>query len=367
MCCGLAVQAQNEIVTVPEVDYDHVEQTDFKDNWFISGFVGVQQSTGSFLSQTSYGKRLNPVGAIAVGKNITPINEIRLMVDMERNSGQWDGLDKFNYKSAGVSAEWMVNFVNWIAGYRENRVFGLKSIIGVRGLYSWDYPENPDVTNYKDGNKAVVGLKAGLEASWRLNTKWSIDVDAAYTLFSNTFDGQDQDVPNVSNRADGQLQLMVGATYHFRNKTNKIRQFANVHYDQSTVNNVNETLKNLRDRTNYLKENPNKEYKKIEVDQKVIYTLIAFAPQQSYVDTLQQTNVYNTSKVWAEHKDAPIYICNAAAEDTELFQNRAKAIKQILTTRWSVPSNKIKVVSDESKIKKAVEKSDYKIIFIVNE
>lgn len=363
MCCGLAVSAQDENVVVPEVDYDHVEQTDFKDNWFISGFVGGLQSTGSYLTQTPYLKRLNPTGAIAIGKNITPINEIRLMVDMERNAGQFDGADKFNFKSAGVSAEWMVNFVNWIAGYRENRVFGLKSIIGLRGLYAWDMPENADVAEYKNGNKAVVGMKLGLEASFRLNTKWSIDVDATHTLFSNTFDGQDASC----NRADGQFQLMVGATYHFRNKTNKIRQFANVHNDLNTYARVNQTLKDLDAKTKALKENPNVKLENVNVDKKVIYTLIAFAPQQSYVDDLQQTNVYTTAKLWEKHKDAAILICNATGEKDELFENRAKAIKQILTTRWEVPSNKIKVIADEAKAKKESEKSDYKIIFIVNE
>ena len=106
----------------------------------------------------------------------------------------------------------------------------------------------------------------------------------------------------------------------------------------------------LRDKTNKRLKDLEDMADTIDVDAKVIYTLIAFDEGQAEVDRLQQTNLYTTALAWSRDTKSLIFITNSSGVDDRLFRRRVKEIVNILTERYEIPVHKIRVFANEKDI-----------------
>lgn len=389
-------------------DLMHVAQTRLKYNWYLGAQVGVAQSWGTYTSKMNFMDRLNPTVGLTVGKEITPVSEIRAQLLYARNSGYWyqpDDASKnilsqegsYRWSSAGLYLSYMPNITNLIWGHGERRFWNLKAVIGLGMESSWGHgnkgfgndqdpatftysiPNEPNPNHpaglYSDADyyryrhdlfaSSLVTMHVGLSAAFRLNDVMKLTVEATEHFADDSFDRNTatQDTHNW----DGRLNLMVGVTYHLGSKPEH-RHFQFIRKDEPQMQRMKQQIQQQKKKADDLKKVQRVVYDTVYVKQNVIYTLIAFDPNSDVVDRLQQTNVFTAARVLENYPDSHIYIANSASTDNEeLYQKRANAIKKILKERYAVRDDQISLFADEKTALAQTQKGDTYIIFIIND
>lgn len=398
---AMAQLSQDSTVTiidgmkVPLVERKYVAPTHFQDNWFIGTYGGVTSNFGSDDSHAGFFRIMGPAAAITVGKEITPVSELRLQINYNRNTGVTD--DKFNendyfnasgfnardfeherfrWNTFGINIDYMPNFTNLLFGFREKRIFHFKGLVGLGGSVSSGYTtdkfanaldrdnshgaqlENND--KYDSRRRSLIQIRAGLAGTFLLSPNWHLNVEAVENFLDNSFDSN----PTTKNTWDGHLDVMVGVSYHFKNKGGVNPGFYYPRHDMSVYKKKMELAQNIRQKADKRKkEVAEMPAEVIDINAHVMYTLIAFDEGETTVDRLQQTNIYTTANAWAKAPKSIIYITNSTGQDNKLFQKRAEAIKDILLERYEIPAAVIKIVASEKDIRPT---GDY-IEFIVND
>lgn len=390
---AFAQGSQDSLVTiidglkVPLVEKKYVANTSFQDNWHLGVYGGGNMSFGSDGSKVGVFDKFGPAFAVAVGKEITPISDLRMMIAYTRNTGVTDnsfsavGKPEFNnntfkFNTFSLNFDYMPNITNLAMGFREDRIFYLKGIIGVGGSVASGYQNQKyadalgvDNTHgqqlinqdkYDSRRHSLINLRAGLAGSILLSRKWNINIEAIANMLDNSFDSN----PTTKNTWDGHLDVMVGVAYHFKGKGGKEAGFYYPRHDIDFYKKRLGLIDDLRDRTKKRIQEVEEEIPDtIAFDAHVTYTLIAFDEGSETIDRLQQTNIYTTAFAWAKEPKSDIYITNSAVVDDKLFRARAEAIKDALVQRYEVPVKKIKILADE----KAIRPRGNYIVFIVND
>ncbi len=380
---------------VPLVEKKYVAPTHFVDNWYVGMYGGVTSNWGSDCSHAGFFQIMGPAAAITVGKQITPVSDLRLNISYNRNTGVTDnsflehGLssytpaqlkdmihDRYGWNSYGLSIDYMANFTNLIFGFRENRFFYFKGLLGLGGSVSngygcGKYAEALGQNNshgaqlfnqdkYDTRRRSLIHIRAGLVGSFLISPKWNLHIEAVENFVDNSFDSN----ATTKNTWDGHLDVLVGLTYHFKNKGGVEPGFYYPRHDMSIYKKKMGEVDSIREkRKKREREIEEIQNDTIDVDASVMYTLIAFDEDNATVDRLQQTNIYTTANAWQKAPASNIYITNSTAVDNKLFQKRADAIRDILLERYEVPAAKIHVIADEKKIRP---RGNY-IVFIVND
>lgn len=398
--CSLSAYAQDiddsdpEVLTVDtlkfrKIDRNYIMPTTLRNNWYVGTGLGYAQSWGSFTHQIGYFSKINPSVSLYVGKQITPASHIRLMVGYNRNKGILDSSEtmlesargkKYSWNNANLAFEWLPDFTNLFSTYHEDRTFNLLGVVGVGGNMSWGYSYkkidgltpsmvglsySPEDKEWQRQRRYLVSIHVGLMATYKISSHSSIVLEAVEHFADDTFDGNRAQKKHTW---DGHMNVMVGLQYRL-GKTDELRRFMNVRNDATAYESRMRQIAENRAKAKELTDNPNKQKRDIEVDQNCIYTLISFEPESIEVDRLQQTNIYTTARVWEMGaKDGYIFITNSSNKDNQLFQDRAQAIKDVLTERYEVPASRVKFVADESKIASILAQSSKSyVVFIVNE
>lgn len=378
LALGMNAFAQDEefaSYNLKETDIDHVMPTHFMDNWFVGVYAGTAQSWGSFTSKTSFLKKLQPTFSLTVGKAITPVNEIRMMVNFGRNTGDTEIGKLYHFNTWGLYFDWLPNLTNLFLGYRENRRVNFKALVGIGGEISagfsgrdWnpvtdkvDEVGKPQNAYYNTRQTSLVDLRLGLGMSIRLNDKLKLNIEAVENMLDDSRDG----IQDEKNGWDGHLNLMVGVTYHFKN-ADKARQFSYVRRDLQRYEPLIKEAEDLRAKADDAERKPIIIENHQQVDKQVIYTMISFDPEETDVERLQQTNVYTTAQTWKQLPEADIYIVNASKKNDKTFRKRAESIKDVLSDRWQIPEKQIKVEANEADVLTKYISRHY-IIFIINE
>lgn len=364
------IQILNEM-GVPLVEKSYVATSNFADNWYIGLYGGVTSNWGSDVSHSPFFKVMGPAAAFTLGKEITPISAVRLQVNYIRNTGVTDdqfGEDlagfihnRYRWNSYGLNVDYLLNFTNLIFGFRENRKFYLQGVIGVGGSVSRNYNTgrfNGDQDNshgsqlvnkdkYDNRQHSLVNLRAGLATTFFVARNWSLHAELVGNLLDNSYDSN----PTTQNTWDGHNDLLVGISYRFNNKGGQAPGFYYPRHDMKVYESKLKEIGDIRDKTNKRLNDLAEQTDTLDVDAKVIYTLIAFDANDATVDRLQQTNIYTTVLAWARDTKNLIYITNSSGVDDRLFRRRVKAIVDILVERYEVPVDKLRVFANEKDIK----------------
>ena len=149
----------------------------FKDNWFITGEIGVGGLASSYDGELGFGKRIMPSFNIGVGKWFSPLIGVRFSADFRKMKGatiDGAGIDPENpadgavgiYSvnrqwSIGPAADVYLNLTNWWCGYKPDRLYNASLYGGVAA--------HAQMTRQMDGNSAKwkyftmsIGMRVGL-------------------------------------------------------------------------------------------------------------------------------------------------------------------------------------------------------------
>ena len=205
----------------------------FNDNWSIGIGGGANVYLGEHDRQMNFGDRISPNLDVYVTKWFTPVVGMRigytglnfrgatnLMTGFPNSTGEryepyesdhqplyWQKFNFFN-----VHADFMLNLVNLIGGYKE-RVFNTSLYAGVGLARAYSHKsvvENPVANNRLSGN-------LGLFNTFRLCDALDLNIDLRGTLLPESFDGEVGVRPDGGDvyESDGFVTASLGLAYKF--------------------------------------------------------------------------------------------------------------------------------------------------------
>ena len=227
MLCTLFMSANVEAqeVTYVEDPSQGYVMNRFKDNWFISGEIGVGGLGSSYDSELKFGKRLMPSFNIGVGKWFSPILGVRFSADFRKQKGatiDGMGVDPLNpettgdnylinrFWSIGPAADVYLNLTNWWCGYKPGRVYNAVLYGGVAVHTQMIKKEDGNDTKWRY-NTVSIGVRGGL-----LNT-FSVS-DHVDLLLDLRLDMDQANYMDYTRQLNLYGQVLVGVAYKF-NKT----------------------------------------------------------------------------------------------------------------------------------------------------
>lgn len=206
----------------------------FKDNWFLGIGGGANFYLGEHDRVMKLVHRLAPAAEVYAGKWFTPVVGFRVgyrgisakgltnqrfglsnstgeVYEDSKNGEDWLEVQKFGFFN--IHADFMLNIVNLIGGYKE-RVYSISPYFGV-GL-ARSYSANT-VESYHLANTRISG-SVGLFNTFRLCDALDLNVDFRGTLFPEDFEGETGVRPNggETHEADGMLTATIGLSYKFK-------------------------------------------------------------------------------------------------------------------------------------------------------
>lgn len=362
--------------------------TSLSDGWHLTAHAGVFQSWGSYTEEADFLNKTNPAFGISIGKYLSPVNDLRLQLLWGRNTGVYgrDYVNKWGHRvpnwhfhSISLAAQYLPNLTNLFGGYDENRRFTVSAMAGISLIRTFGYASNNSETKASldsmsvwsespqaGAPRSLVGLEVGAVAEYKIADNMRLSLEVSNSFVDDIFDGR------LSGHVwDGHFNVLLGLTWHlFDRKVMNARirnRFVPAKYD-----NLKEVIRKNREKAKNLEDNPNIVYDEKDVHKKITYTLVAMNKGEINVQRLQQVNVYTTATLWktytARKQKTMVFVTNNSKVDDQLFRGRAWSICDLLSHRWQVSADDIRVIADESLIKEMdFEGYENYLVVVINE
>ncbi|WP_291590826.1 OmpA family protein [Bacteroides sp.] len=311
--------------------------------WFLQGQVGA----GYTIGETSFGKLLSPMAAISIGKSFNSIIAIRLQVGGWQAKGGWDATTtthgkqdySFNYVQSSLDA--VFNLTNIFCGYRPERTFNLKGVLGVGYMHGFDYDDLPGTDSDDDTDSFVARL--GLQADFRLNDRWNIGLEFVGNGIDDHFNAKN------GSENDWQFSLLAGVAYKFSRKmTNLPTESQDKALIASLNNQINDQRREIQGLQSRLQEKPKVEERVKTVVERIMEAYIPFKIGQSRMAPEQRIQVYRIAQYMKETPEAKITIAGYADAATgsqdfnqKLSEKRAQAVADILIKEYAISAERI--------------------------
>ncbi|WP_353334256.1 OmpA family protein [Bacteroides sedimenti] len=342
--------AQNEGTTVQNQE-KALKQYGFWDNWFIQGQIGGQYTFSEDYKWSSFGDKLTPTAALNIGKFFSPETGARLQL------GGWTSGNylhftnhAYNVNYLNVNADALFNLTNIFLPYKEDRVFNLYGILGVGYVHGFrDSDENLHATN-------SLAPRLGLQADFRLNKAWSLNIEANGNLLRDNFNNNNY--AGTSN--DGTLNVLAGVTYRFGK-----RGFATVNAENpALIQSLNDEINAQRAKAEEYKAccekksaEPKTIIKEVPIAQNAqLNSMVSFRIGKATIDPSQEANLYNVAQFMKSNKDAKVIIasyCDAKtgtpAFNQKLSEKRSAAVVKVLTEKYGIDKNRFIVENNGDK------------------
>lgn len=428
MLQSLYAEEEDEDLTRMLQSEDYIFPTSITDNWHLIFQAGAANSWGSYDSHANWMKRNNFAAAFGIGKYLTPVNDVRILIHYDRGTGvrgadmkfpteeEWAKLngmveaDKVKYpyhrnqkelegclvpnhehktfpnggnifednladyhlyrwNTIGISAAYLPNFTNLFLGYEPDRKFSFSGVMGIGLEHTWGYSD-------KNLSCTTVWAETPRQSRPRnlVSLQFGLACDYAITprcrltaeLLENFLDDAYDGL--ISDEGwDGHLNMMLGLSWYLKGKHMDGRIQNRNPFEDKYLNYTEQIYKN-REAIEDALANRGDSVTVVNVTKDVTYTLISFDEGAMEVPRLQQNNVYQTAEAYRRIKNSKIFITNSNKVDDSMFHQRAWSISKILHQRWQIPLSDVWVDADESHIQQLqIPDCKHYIIFIINE
>ena len=338
--------AQNEETNTAQSQEKALKQYGFWDNWFIQGQIGGQHTFSESHKTASFGDKISPNAALGVGKFFSPEVGARLQFGGWTSSNNTPN-DSYNVKYLNINTDALFNITNIFMPYREDRKFSLIGIMGIGYVHGFkDTKDNVHLTN-------MVSPRLGLQADYRLNEAFSLNLEANGNLLRDDFNGQEK----FGCSYDGTLNVLVGVTYRFKDRGFATVDAADAALIQSLNDNINsqraqiEEYKACCEKKQVVAE-PKTIIKEAPAAKENLNSVVIFRIGKATIDASQEVNVYNAAQYLKQNPSAKITIASYCDKKTgtaefnqKLSESRsaavAKALKEygIDESRFTIENN----------------------------
>ena len=357
-----SVSAQTK---TPDIKY---MSTKFKDNIFISVGVGIQGYLNTDNFDYGFGKVMEPLVNLSVGKWMDPYWGLRgqisgwqskLYTDVNRlnNGGVYD---KFQHKYINLNLDFMLNLTNLWRVYSPDNKWDMTLFLGPGLSFGKFHNEQLDV---------LINGSIGLGGKYNINKYWAIDLEARTHLmptfyYTTEYTGQEE----IAGRSyqDGLLSLSVGATYTFGGKNftryesgaQELREVLN-----NKINALESELKTSQSQLEAAKvaeQVAKKEVALVEKERDEAIALanrkdfkqyVGFTINKSAVKTEQMVVLQAVANYMAENPNVKMKVVGYADKQTgskyfnlKLSERRAKTVYNLLVKKFGVPENRLSYI-----------------------
>ena len=351
--------------TEPDVKYLSPK---FKDNIFISIGVGMQGYMNTDNFDYGFGKVLQPLVNLSVGKWMDPYWGLRgqisgwqskLYTDVNRLNNN-NKFEKFQHKYINLNLDFMLNLTNLWRAYSPDNKWDMTLFLGPGLSFGKFHNKQMDV---------LINGSIGLGGKYNINKYWAIDLEARTHLMStffytNKYFGQEE----IAGRSyqDGLLSLSIGATYTFGGKNfaryesgaQEMRQQLN-----AQINNLEAELQQTQSQleaARIAEQIAKKEVAAVEAEKMQVVAKTARKDFAQYVGfTINKTDVKTEQMVilqaianyMAENPDVKMKVVGYADKQTgskyfnqKISERRAKNVYNLLIKKFGVPENRLSYV-----------------------
>lgn len=340
----------------------------FKDNIFISIGVGAQ----GYLTQDNFdhgfGKVIEPLVNLSVGKWMDPYWGLRgqvsgwqskMYTDVNRlnNGGVFN---KFERKYINLNLDFMLNLTNLWRQYDPANKWDLNVFLGPGLSFGKFHDKQVDV---------LVNGSLGLGGKYNINKYWAIDLEARTHIlptffYTSSYTGSEQ----IAGRSyqDGLLSLSIGATYTFGGK-NFARYESGAEVERQRlndkINNLESELRNTQSQLEAAKvaeQVAQKELALTEAEKaeaiaatarKDFTQYVGFTINKSAVKTEQMVILQAVANYIAANPGVKMKVVGYADKLTgskyfnqKLSERRAKGVYDLLVKKFGVSSDRLTYV-----------------------
>ena len=201
-----------------------------KDPFYLQLYLGINKSGNENLPWTEFSNYPWSNGIfIGMGSEFSRLwgwrAALRINHNKSRNVQKCESEDVYGWNNWGLFGDATFDLSDVVRekvvlhkdSFKTNR-FNLKAFAGVGLANTWGYDNVPlSYTHpYSRSSKMVLGLRAGVTATWKLTDRWRIGAELSQTVFGDRFNGVAYDAP-----LDTRSNLKVGLTYLFVKKKKK--------------------------------------------------------------------------------------------------------------------------------------------------
>ena len=201
-----------------------------KDPFYLQLYLGINKSGNENLPWTEFSNYPWSNGIfIGMGSEFSRLwgwrAALRINHNKSRNVQKCESEDVYGWNNWGLFGDATFDLSDVVRekvvlhkdSFKTNR-FNLKAFAGVGLANTWGYDNVPlSYTHpYSRSSKMVLGLRAGVTATWKLTDRWRIGAELSQTVFGDRFNGVAYDAP-----LDTRTNLKVGLTYLFVKKKKK--------------------------------------------------------------------------------------------------------------------------------------------------
>ena len=365
LAAGLSVHAQGkriETTTKTEtvnVDYKTTYKSGFFENMYLQGSFGGTMLFGEDDSNLSFGDRVKPGFAIAIGKKFTPTFGVRINMEGNRllgwNDGQGgnypnhttdprkeyleaagvntsNGYDQ-NIKYYSLGADFMVDLVNAFSKEkRYDRNWEVEAYVGAAAITTIERKGIEDRTQF--------AARAGISTTYNISKHFGINLDLGGTATSASFDGHTDE-----NDFDGICSAKLGIKWKFGKQGFKKSHVISASQYEA-LNNMIAVV-----RTEQMDSNKPEE-KVVVIPAPMDKILVPFVVFHDGKDTFnQELQMVNISNIATMLKNNPGYsidiVGNTKATKADIAENRANKVKKILVDRYSIDAERLTVKVQE--------------------
>ncbi len=365
LAAGLSVHAQgNRVETTTKnesitIDYKTKYKAGFFDNMYVQGSFGGTMLIGEDDAQLSFGDRVKPGFAIAIGKKITPTFGVRIGVDGNKLLGWNDGkggtypnhftdprkeylaskgVDTSNgydqnIKYYSLSADFMVDLVNAFSKEKRfDRKWEIDAYVGIAALTTIERKGIEDRTQF--------AARAGVSTTYNISKHFGINLDLGGAATSASFDGH-----TCESDFDGICSAKLGLKWKFGKQGFKKSHVISASQYEA-LNNMLAVVSTEQ------MENKKPEEKVVVIPAPMDKILVPFVVFHDGKDTFnQELQMVNISNIATMLKNNPTYkmdiVGNTKATKADIAESRANKVKNILIERYSIDADRLNVKVEE--------------------
>ncbi len=345
------------------------------DNWSIGVQAGAVAPIGGKLSVFPNSRG---VFGINLNKQFTPFYGLTLEGSLGVNTSSWSRDIESNpmkvksntwFDNSSVLLLNRVNLNNVFCGWNgERSCFEVEAVVGA-GWYRYIYDKaaalGTDSHASMDYNTAVakfglnLNLNIGKEKAWTVALKPAI----VYDLIHNQIHNMELDKRNAM------VELTAGVVYHFKNSNGKRYQTEVGVMTPEKLEAMNAAIKEAQDARAKAEANvsalqsenarlkaalaecearPVQQPTVVDNSKKTLESTVTFRVGSTAIDASQQPNVERIASYLKKHVEANVEIKGYASPDgpedvnIKLANARAQAVKDMLVSKYGVPSSRIK-------------------------
>lgn len=319
-------------------------------NWFVTLQGGAGAMFVNDNQNAKFGDRITWAASLAVGKWHSPYFASRVLVNGGESSvfTGANGENKFKNNYVGAQYDFMFDVINYFSPYREDRAFHLIPFVGLGYEYKFNNDKEKMGAVEIPGHVHALTANAGIQMLFRLGQRVDLVLEGMTTY--NNFN-LSKGYPSPMYNA---LRTTLTAGLNFRlGKTGfevvTPMDYALIEDLNSQVNSLRSTNSELRLRPESCPECP--EVKSVKQSSMLTEKPVLFRHGKSTVDSDQMINIFDASEFVKNNGGEIVVTGYTQANESRmagLAEKRAKAVAQILTEKYNVPSDKVTVEWKES-------------------